>query len=280
MTTSSYYASPLSKAEKARAAALAAKAMNDPSDAQRRGKPSKKKYPFHRLAAIFPLLNGAEFDALVDDIKAHGQREPIVLYQEQVLDGRNRVRACKAAGIVPCYETFTGDDAAATAYVVSANFHRRHLDTAGKRKVIATLLKANPEKSDRAIGRMIKADNKTVASVRAEQEGREEIPHVESRVDSKGRQQPARKAKPARAISPGTSNGSLQSKKRKKADAALEAKNARNIFFLNCDTARELAATYDGPVDADIVRNCEAVVQAWTKLLGRLKKELRPQCGL
>jgi ParB-like chromosome segregation protein Spo0J len=150
--------------------------------------------PFHPLAKNFPLMNGAEFNELVADVKANrGLHEPITLYQNKVLDGRNRYRACLKAKVEPRFEEFEGNDAAALAFVISKNIHRRHLKAKEKREAIAKLLKESPEKSDRAIGRMIKADNKTVASVRAEKEAREEIPHVTTRTDARGRQQPAQK---------------------------------------------------------------------------------------
>jgi len=43
---------------------------------------------FHELADVFPLLSEAELDSLTEDIRQHGLREPIVLYQGKVLDGR------------------------------------------------------------------------------------------------------------------------------------------------------------------------------------------------
>jgi ParB-like chromosome segregation protein Spo0J len=93
---------------------------------------------FHALANIFPLVEGTEFDELVADIREQGLHEPIVVYEDRILDGRNRYRACEAAGIEPSFTVYTGDNP--VAYVVSLNLRRRHLD--GKRPSDRTALTA------------------------------------------------------------------------------------------------------------------------------------------
>jgi hypothetical protein len=80
---------------------------------------------FHPYSEVFPLIEGAEFDALVADIKEHGLREKIWLYEGKILDGRNRFLACKRAGVRPLTRKYRGKDA--LAFVVSANMQRRHL---------------------------------------------------------------------------------------------------------------------------------------------------------
>ena len=56
---------------------------------------------FHPAADFFPLLNGKEFEKLKADIEANGLLEPIMVHEDQILDGRNRWLACEDLGIKP-----------------------------------------------------------------------------------------------------------------------------------------------------------------------------------
>jgi len=84
---------------------------------------------YHPVANLFPLLSGEEFESLRDDIAEHGLRDPICLHTDgSIIDGRNRYRACLAAGVKPDFYTFDGTDAELLPYVLSLNLHRRHLN--------------------------------------------------------------------------------------------------------------------------------------------------------
>src|SRR5262249_18836723 len=94
--------------------------------------------PFHPLADVLPLIEGAEFDRLVADIREQGLLNPITMYEGKILDGRNRYRACRAAGVTPRYVEFEGKDPA--AFVVSQNLERRHLLPSERAMVAARTL--------------------------------------------------------------------------------------------------------------------------------------------
>lgn len=95
------------------------------------------EYPYHPYSNIFPLISGDEYVSLREDIKANGQREPIVLHDGKILDGRNRYRCCIELDIEPVYEQYTGSDP--LHYVLSLNLYRRQLSTAQKALIAAEL---------------------------------------------------------------------------------------------------------------------------------------------
>jgi hypothetical protein len=82
-------------------------------------------------------------------------------------------------------------------YVISANIHRRHLTPEKKREMIAAVIKARPESSNRVIAKTIKADHKTVGAIRNKLESTGEVSPVEKTVgaDGKARRQTAKKRK-------------------------------------------------------------------------------------
>jgi hypothetical protein len=141
-----------------------------------------------------------EYVDLVNDIKTNGLKQPIVLFEDMILDGIHRARACAELMIEPTTQTFTGTPEEARAFVLSMNVHRRHLTLDQKRAIVERELRRDPAQSDRAIAGKAKVDGKTVAAMRQKVEGRAEIPHVDKRVDSKGRRQPARKPDVASAV--------------------------------------------------------------------------------
>jgi ParB-like chromosome segregation protein Spo0J len=151
----------------------------------------------HPLAKVFPPLSVKEFEALVADIEAHGLREAITLYEGQILDGIHRYAACCKAKVEPWAVDFGGDRAAAVAFVISKNALRRHLTPAGKRKAIEALLQANPEQSDRQIAKVVQASPTTVGATRSKMEAKGDVSKLDTRRDSKGRRQVARKPRPS-----------------------------------------------------------------------------------
>ena len=106
--------------------------------------------PFHPLADIFPLIEGDEFEHLVASVKAsNGPRDPIILHDGMILDGRNRARACEAAGVEPRYAPLpVGVDP--VEFVIDKNLRRRHLNESQRGMAAAKLanLEQGQKKAD------------------------------------------------------------------------------------------------------------------------------------
>lgn len=94
------------------------------------------EYQLHPLCTLFPRMTGQEFQSLADDIKANGQREPIILHEGMILDGGNRYRACLEAGVEPSFMEFGGENL--VSYVLSANLHRRHMTPGQQAAIVAS----------------------------------------------------------------------------------------------------------------------------------------------
>lgn len=94
------------------------------------------KYELHPLCTLFPRLSGADFEALKNDIRDNGLREPIIIHDGMILDGGNRYRACLEIGVDPGVMKFGGGNL--VSYVISANLHRRHLTPGQQAAIVAS----------------------------------------------------------------------------------------------------------------------------------------------
>jgi len=100
--------------------------------------PPKRPNP-HPICLLVPSADEDELQNLTGDIRAHGLLDPIVLFEQRILDGRNRAAACESAGVAPRYVEFQGTREEALMFVVSHNLKRRHLT---KQAIADTLVEA------------------------------------------------------------------------------------------------------------------------------------------
>jgi hypothetical protein len=115
-------------------------------------------YPIHPAAELMPEMLWPEQERLLEDIKANGLQQPIVLLGGRVLDGRHRQELCELPEIKPRYVRLKAADVPdPVAYVLSANLHRRHLDESQRAMIAAKVMemrsRANLPASARGNGR-------------------------------------------------------------------------------------------------------------------------------
>ena len=80
------------------------------------------------------MMSDDDLQGLSNDIKRQGLLTPVWLYEDKILDGRNRAKACQMAGVKVETKTYTGDNPVAFAF--SLNEKRRHLSS-GARAALA-----------------------------------------------------------------------------------------------------------------------------------------------
>jgi len=196
---------------------------NKSGDAAQVRKPWRDRLRVHPAAEMLPLMNAEELRELADDIGKTGLRHGIDLYivggacrDVHVLDGRNRLDALELLGLNVFdgngglrqeYKGLVVSEAASPrfdpfAFVISKNVRRRHLNAEQKRDLLAKLLKAQPDSSDRKIAKTAGVDGKTVAAVRKGLEATAEIPQLTQTKGSDGKARPSRRAKPKATKAP------------------------------------------------------------------------------
>lgn len=109
---------------------------------------------WHEAANLFPILSGQELQELAADIKENGLINPVVLLDEKVLDGRNRLLACKKSEVSPVFTHFVQNGVSPVQLVISMNLKRRHLSN-GQRAAVAVEAKpllASEAKKNQKLG--------------------------------------------------------------------------------------------------------------------------------
>lgn len=115
------------------------------------------KMPVFPAAAVFPMLHEEELNQLAADIKENGLKSPIVTAdikdeagktETMLVDGRNRLAACKIAGVEPDITKLNGEDP--TAYVLSSNILRRHM-TKGQQAMAVAMMYPEPTPGKRSV---------------------------------------------------------------------------------------------------------------------------------
>ncbi len=93
-------------------------------------------YRVHPAANVFPLIEGDDFSDLCESIRMHGVQHPAVVRGNELLDGRNRMRACEAlksqgwSGSCPLVE-WKDDGRNVAEWIWDTNALRRHMDDDG-----------------------------------------------------------------------------------------------------------------------------------------------------
>jgi len=98
----------------------------------------------HPVAAMFPMIEGKHYEDLCASIESIGLIEPVVLMDDCLVDGRNRIKACLDLDIEPTYVQYRkldcGEEPVAL-YIEARNLARRDL-TDDQRVSIAAKLEA------------------------------------------------------------------------------------------------------------------------------------------
>ncbi len=99
---------------------------------------------WHDAAKIYPVMPGDELKELAEDIQANGLQNRIALFENKVLDGRNRLLACRLVNVEPEFYDWQPEGRSPLTWVLSQNTRRRHL-TQGQKAFVALARISHPD---------------------------------------------------------------------------------------------------------------------------------------
>jgi|GEM_PF-6994553 len=102
---------------------------------------STKEYSFHPVADLLPPMTADEFAGLCDSIKTDGLQVKIMTWNNQIIDGRHRYKACLETGAPINVEDVSNDvlESDLVGFVLALNSHRRALSPSQKAMIAAKL---------------------------------------------------------------------------------------------------------------------------------------------
>ncbi|WP_434657340.1 hypothetical protein [Sulfurimonas sp. NW9] len=98
-----------------------------------------KQYSNHKIADVYPMMSDKELQALISSMEVDGydESQPIYLFEDKILDGRNRYKAAQEAGVEPAFKVFEGTYEEAEKKSILLNSNRRHMSTSQKAMIAA-----------------------------------------------------------------------------------------------------------------------------------------------
>ncbi len=220
---------------------------------------------------LLPDLTDEEYQALKADIEARGVQVPVERDETgAVLDGHHRIRACEELGITD-YPTIirTGmDEDQKRQHVLALNLDRRHLTQQQKRELVARLLVAKPDVSNRQIAEAAKVSHHTVADVREDMQATGQIAQLDRTVGADGKARPAHKPTAVITTTPKQTQAALD---------ILQTSGTEPPKAMSTVADLKQAARYEGAAqrEADVKAKAEAF--DGTDLLMLLQGDFREQ---
>ena len=142
---------------------------------------------------VMPPLSAEQYESLEQSIREHGVQVPVTLAEDgRIVDGHHRKEIADRLHIHCPRVIARGTDTELRTLAFELNNHRRHLTQQQVREQIAKSIAADPQLSDRQHARRIGVHNETVAAQRRRMVAAGEVTDSVTRIDSLGRQQPAR----------------------------------------------------------------------------------------